>query len=217
MLTEMITKEQVEEAIDAANAKKISSGESGTAVWAISGAWEAATITLRGNITEQTETLTKELTKLHDASEIELLEGKDTIGKLGTLGSGLLRLVNGKSPTSWFDSVIGAMKKFGQYVTQTLEDKMKSPTPKDKKDVKDLAAQVTGMVERYVDHSLYRKIVPALASQFKGKSIPEIFAQKSLKLDSTKTLIGTLCACVNYGALRTFSDSWMKHILKLTN
>ena len=151
-----------------------------------------------------------------DSTERELFVCKGAIEKTGTIGAAVFKAFKGWSPTSWFDYVIDAMRKFGQYVTQNLEDKKKSPTLKDKKDVADLAAQVTEMVKRYVDHSLYRKIVPALASQFKGKSLPQILAQESLKLDSTKTLIGTLCECVNYGTLNKLSDSWMKHILQLT-
>ena len=215
MPTEAITKEQVEKTIlDATIKKSVSPGEMEKAVWNFSGAWPAGRVSLSGNIGKQTEDLCAFLADLHGQSEIELLKCKTDLQKLKTIGSLLFRGASKINLTSWFESMMGAMNMFGKYVTQTLENG--APTAQDKRDVKELANDVKDMVKKYVDHSVYTKIVPALKAKYEGKTIDTILSKLSNDdFASTRTLIGTLCACVNYGVIHSLSDSWMKHISAL--
>lgn len=215
MPTEAITKEQVEKTIlDATIKKSVSPGEMEKAVWNFSGAWPAGRVPLSGNIGKQTEDLCAFLADLHGQSEIELLKCKTDLQKLKTIGSLLFRGASKINLTSWFESMMGAMNMFGKYVTQTLENG--APTAQDKRNVKELADDVKDMVKKYVDHSVYTKIVPALKAKYEGKTIDVILTKLSNDdFVHTRTLIGTLCACVNYGVFHSLSDSWMKHILAL--
>lgn len=215
MPTEVITKEQVEKTIlDATIKKSVSPGDVEKAVWKFSGVWPAGSVSLSGNVGEQTEDLCKFLADLHVKSEVELLKCEKTLQKLGKIGSLLFRAISKINLTSWFDSMMDAMNMFGKYVTQTLENG--APTAQDKRDVKELANDVKDMVKKYVDHSVYTKIVPALKAKYEGKTIDVILSKLSNgDFANTRTLIGTLCACVNYGVFHSLSDSWMKHISKL--
>ena len=215
MPTEVITKEQVEKTIlDATIKKSVSPGDVEKAVWRFSGVWPAGSVSLSGNVGEQTEDLCKFLADLHVKSEVELSKCEKTLQKLGKIGSLLFRTISKINLTSWFDSMMDAMNMFGKYVTQTLENGV--PTAQDERDVKELANDVKDMVKKYVDHSVYTKIVPALKAKYEGKTIDTILSKLSNDdFANTRTLIGTLCACVNYGIFHSLSDSWMKHISAL--
>ena len=191
----------------------MSPGDVEKAVWTFSGVWPAGSVSLSGNVGEQTEDLCKFLADLHDKSEVELLKCENTLQKLGKIGSLLFRTISKINLTSWFGSMMDAMNMFGKYVTQTLENGV--PTAQDKRDVKELANDVKDMVKKYVDHSVYTKIVPALKAKYEGKTIDVLSKLSIDDFANTRTLIGTLCACVNYGVFHSLSDSWMKHISKL--
>lgn len=159
-----ITKSQVESAIKKGTPPDVPSSartDEATSIYGQYKGWHCTNFNFGsgGTISDQTSSLITRLSAEHQKAESEFNAKKSTIGSV--LGA-TWKALGGKNASSWFNYMVSALKLFGEYVTQELEDHIGTDKTDKKKNVRLLSLAVSEMIDKYINHFIFCKLTPFL-------------------------------------------------------